>query len=145
MRMESLSFRIQEHIRKIAPIVADRTIGEGIRNVARQQKMPKRYAQSIHTEMDGMDLWIWVDFEGEDGEPLGLWFEEGTKRHWVGPVLRKALRWIMMGMVRFSKGHWVRGIVARHVFKHGVRQGMGKFKAEMKREIEMEMERTRMR
>ena len=145
LRTESVSFRASEFIRKMAPIIADRTIGEGIRNVARQQKMPKRYAQSLHFDMDGMTLTCWVDFEGEDGEPLGLWFEEGTKRHFIAPVTAKALSWIAAGERFFSKGHWVRGIVARHVFKHGVRQGIKKFLKELERETTQYLERSAMR
>ena len=61
MRMESAPFRAREFIKKMAPIIADRTIGEGIRNVARQQKMPERYAQSLHFDMEGMTLICWVD------------------------------------------------------------------------------------
>ena len=145
LRLDSLPFRIEQFMRQFAPIIADRTIGEGIRNVARQQKMPKRYAQSLHFEMEGMTLICWVDFEGEHGEPLGLWFEEGTKRHFIAPVTKMALRFIMKGAVFFSKGHWVRGIVARHVFKHGFRQGFPKFKKELEREITEFLARSAMR
>lgn len=145
LRMDSTFFRAREFIRKQAPIIADRTIGEGIRNVARQQKMPKRYAQSLHFEMDGMFLWCWVDFKGEKDEPLDLWFEEGTKRHWIEPVAKKALHWIQEGISRFSRGHYVRGITARHVFKHGTRQGIKKFLKELERETTEFLERTAMK
>ncbi len=145
LRMESVSHRAKEFIRKQAPIIADRTIGEGIRNVARQQKMPKRYAQALHFDMDGMTLICWVDFKGEHDEPLDLWFEEGTKRHFIAPLTKKALRWIQGGVARFSRGHWVRGITARHVFKNGVRQGMPKFLRQLEAETTEFLENTRLR
>ena len=151
MRMESLAHRSRVFISKQAPIIADRTIGEGIRNVARQRKMPERYAQSLHFEMDGETLWCWVDFEARDPDargdvaPLGKFFEEGTKRHFIAPVFKKALHWIQDGVGRFSMGHWVRGIAARHVFKDGVRQGIKKFNKELERELTEHLERTRLR
>ena len=43
----------------------------------------------------------------------GLMLNDGTKRHWVGPKHKKALRFVGPGgRFFFSKGHWVSGIKA---------------------------------
>lgn len=42
--------------------------------------------------------------------------EHGTIRHFIKPVIAKALRFILGGfVVGFSKGHWVKGIVKSNV------------------------------
>jgi hypothetical protein len=50
-------------------------------------------------------------------DELYAFVDQGTKRHWVRPRYRKALRWIDKKSGAgpfFSKGHVVRGIRARH-------------------------------
>lgn len=43
----------------------------------------------------------------------GLMLNDGTRRHWVGPKHKKALRFVGPGgRFFFSKGHWVSGIKA---------------------------------
>ena len=39
----------------------------------------------------------------------------GTKRHFIKPTLKKALHFIVRGVAFFSKGHWVKGIVASFI------------------------------
>ena len=39
----------------------------------------------------------------------------GTIAHFIKPILKKALHFIARGVEMFSKGHWVRGIIASHI------------------------------
>lgn len=39
----------------------------------------------------------------------------GTISHFIKPLVTKALHFIFNGIEMFSKGHWVRGIVASHI------------------------------
>lgn len=135
LRLQSTAIRTEEFIKQVAPNIAERTIVEKISAIAEGKQMKPRYWQSIHVEMSGMELWIWVDYEGENKEPLGLWFEEGTKRHFIAPRVKQVLSWIQNGIRRFSMGHYVRGIRARHLFRDGVRAGLPLFLEQLQEEI----------
>jgi len=136
LRLGSAATRTEEFIKEVAPNIAQRTIVEKISSIAMAKTKSPRYWQSIHAEMVGMELWIWVDFEGENKEPLGLWFEDGTKKHKIMPIHAKALSWIQNGIRRFSLGHWVSGIRAKHIFRDGVRAGLPSFLSQLQDEID---------
>jgi len=48
----------------------------------------------------------------EELAPYSRWLHEGSRRHWVEPKDKKALRWAVPGGFGFSKGHFVSGIEA---------------------------------
>ena len=139
LRTQSLPFRIEEFINYRILIIANQTLLEAIHQEAIQKKMPKRYIQSIQSDFDGTYLWIWVDFKGEKLEPLDEWFEEGTPDHPILPRRKKALMWIHNGIKFFSKGHWISGIQARHVFSEGFKKGYPEFKKKLVDELEGEL------
>lgn len=149
LRTQSLPFRIKEFTDyKIADIAND-TLVKSIRDEAIQKNMPQRYVDNIHAEYDGEFLWVWVDFKGKKGEPLDLFFEEGTEDHKIKPRTKKALAFVKKGAVglistftAFSKGHWVSGIQARHVFAEGVKTGYPDFKNKLKDELEQYLNET---
>jgi len=143
LRTQSLPFRIQEFTDYRIVDIAKQTLVKSIRDEAMQKNMPPRYVDNINTDYDGEYLWIWVDFKGKKGEPLDLFFEEGTDDHKIEPKTKKALSFIKKGatglisaFTAFSKGHWVSGIQARHVFRDGVRKGYPDFKKKLKQELE---------
>jgi len=142
LRTQSLPFRIQELINYKILTIANQTLLEAIHQEAIKKKMPKRYIHSIQSDFDGTYLWIWVDFKGEKLEPLDEFFEEGTKRHFIKPKLKKALRWFQDGVKYFSKGHYVSGIQARHVFSEGFKKGYPEFKKKLVDELESELGRS---
>lgn len=52
----------------------------------------------------------------ETGFDIALVREKtGTRDHKVAPAVKQALRWIELGIVKFSKGHEVSGIKALHI------------------------------
>jgi len=142
LRTQSLPFRIEEFVNFRIVDIANDTIVKAIRDEAALKKMPERYINNIHSEFDGEELWIWVDFKGKKGEPLDLFFEEGTVDHPILPRLKKALSWVIGGIRYFSRGHWVTGIEARHVFREGLKKGYPQFKNKLKKEIEDYIQET---
>ena len=149
LRTQSLPFRIQEFTDHRILDIAKSTLVKSIREEAMQKNMPPRCVDSIHADYDGEYLWIWVDFKGKKGEPLDLFFEEGTKDHKIEPKTKKALAFVKQGatglisaFTAFSKGHWVSGIQARHVFRDGVQKGYPNFKTKLKNELEEYLKET---
>jgi len=136
LRTQSLPFRIKEFVDYRILQIANQTLVEAIHQEAIKKKMPQRYIQNIQSDFDGTYLWIWVDFKGKKLEPLDEFFEEGTKRHWIAPRLKKTLMWIQDGVKYFSKGHYVSGIQARHVFEEGFKKGYPEFKEKLRDELE---------
>jgi len=47
---------------------------------------------------------------------------KGTIRHFIKPVLKKALHFIVRGVEFFSKGHWVKGIIASHIIADSMKE-----------------------
>jgi len=99
LRTQSLPFRIEEFINYKIVEIADKTLVAAIRNEATLKKMPQRYIDGIHSEFDGRELWVWVEFKGKNGEPLDLFFEEGTADHKIKPRFKKALAWFTGGAI----------------------------------------------
>lgn len=142
LRTQSLPFRVQEFVDFAIRDIAERTIVKSIRDEAISKNMPQRYVDNIHSEFDGTELWIWVNFKGKNQEPLDFYFEEGTKRHFIKPMVKKALSWVEGTLRFFSKGHFVSGIQARHVFREGLKKGYPEFKSTLRREIEQYLKET---
>jgi len=91
MRLDSYSFRAQEFIRKNAVAIAHRTIGEVFLRLCDDRGMTERYKQSLvityDNSLNGINLKIYLDYKDRDGKniPLDLYFEHGTKDHWIEP------------------------------------------------------------
>jgi len=160
LRLDSAPFRIKEIIRKNAVNVAERTFGETFRELAEAAGMSSRYQQSLKMSMEGNELVMELDYRGVDNnEPLGLWFEKGTKGHFIRPKGSGAqfskidkelagsnvLSWVQDGKRFFSAGHFVRGITATNIMENLKREGMPKFKEKLVETIEGMMEANRLR
>ena len=157
LRMQSLPFRIEEFVNYKILDIANQTILQAIKKEALLKNMPKRYIDNIQSEFDGTYLWIWVDFKGKNNEPLDVFFEEGTRDHYIKPKNKKALAFTGKGThasaiyytgskkstgKKFSKGHYVSGIDARYVFADGLEKSYQDFKNKLKQEIEDYLKET---
>ena len=160
LRLDSAPFRIKEIVRKNAKNVAERTFGETFRQMSEAAGMSNRYQQSLKMRMEGMELVMELDYHGVDNnEPLGIWFEKGTKDHFISPKgsgaqfskidesLKGAnvLSWVQDGKRFFSAGHFVRGITATHIMENMRREGMPKFKEKLVEMIEGMLEANKLR
>ena len=144
LRTQSLAFRIEEFIDFELLNIANKTLVKTIREEAEKKDLPERYIKNIKSDFDGTYLWIWVEFKGKNNEPLDEYFEEGTRRHFIAPKIKKALKWVKDEAKFFSKGHYIRGIQAKHVFADGLAKGYPEFKTQLKNEIEDYLTETRM-
>ena len=142
LKLGSMEFRLQEFVRKRAERIARETIGFEIAQIASNMGMSSRYVDSIKYTVEGighnLKLKIDLDYFGQDGEPLGFWFEHGTKDHWIEPKGNdpSVLHWVDGGKHFFSKGHMVSGIKPHKIFDEGKDRGMPEFIGRLKAEIE---------
>lgn len=141
LRTQSLPFRAKEYVDHIGLRIFNETIVDAIRSEASIKNMPPRYIDSIQSDFDGEELWVWVDFKGDKGQPLDEYFEEGTRGHFVKP-LKKVLAWIQNGIQYFSKGHYVSGIKAKHVFRDGFEKSYPEFLKRIQEELEDHLKET---
>ena len=92
-RRDSAKTRGENWLRQNAQNLAERTFGEEFYQLAVANKMSLRYQQSLVITLDDLTVTIELDYADEDGKiPLGIFFEEGTKDHWIEPVEKEAGR-----------------------------------------------------
>lgn len=139
LKLQTMEFRLQEFVRRKVESIAEQTIVFEIKQIAQNMGMSNNYINSINIRVEGlgkrMKLVIDLDYFGEDGEPLGWWFEHGTKDHWIRPVEKEALHWQEGNEHFFSKGHIVSGIKPHKIFEQGLRLGMPEFIGRIKAEL----------
>ena len=101
--------------------------------------MSQKYKESLSIVESPGTLTVTLKYRGRFNEPLGRWFEYGTKRHWMEPKVKhppggvregrqtervekfdnprgiqapQVLSWLQDGERRYSRGHWVSGLEA---------------------------------
>ena len=169
-RLESVDVRSREWLRKNAKRIAEQTYGRVFVEQAQAKDMSERYIKSLKFHLKGAntptaDLELTFDvksYKTEDGKPLWKFFEQGTKKHWIYPRFKKALRWktgdtasqtqsitsrISSGtagdpVYAFSKGHQVSGIKARKVLYWTAQFGTKKFQRMLIRELQRFLDST---
>ena len=57
------------------------------------------------------------DCKSESGFDVAKAREKGTKRHFIKPIAKLALSWVVRNLRLFSKGHWVKGITKSNIIK----------------------------
>jgi len=80
--------------------------------------------QNLKVDSRGFATFDVVSRYDENGFDVARAREKGTIRHFVQPLLAKALRFIPGGssIAAFSKGHWVNGITATNVLEKTVKE-----------------------
>ena len=101
-RLESLDHRVREWARKNAVKIAKRTYGELFKQIAFGEQLSERYANSLEIFLinkgglsGSIKVGFNVDYFDEETGTVPLWefFEYGTRRHFIEPVNKQALRW----------------------------------------------------
>ena len=136
-RRDSAKTRGENWLRQNAQNLAERTFGEEFYQLAVANKMSLRYQQSLVITLDDLTVTIELDYADEDGTiPLGIFFEEGTKDHWIEPVEKEVLHWVQDGNSFFSTGHQVTGIQPTWIIQQTIENAMPKFKQEIQTGLE---------
>ena len=167
-RLGSVDVRAREWLRKNTIRIAKQTYGSVFIGQAQAKNMSDRYIKSIKFHLKGANtptanLELTFDvksYKTDDGKPLYKWFEHGTKKHWIYPKFKKALRWQKAGgtsfaessavnypttpqtymseqigagesVYAFSKGHQVSGIQATNIMRDMIENAMPQFKQEI--------------
>ena len=77
----------------------------------------------IYVDTDGfMEINIDSTYKAESGFDVAEAREKGTIRHWIAPVIKKALSFIIESIRVFSKGHWVKGITKSNIIEKTVEE-----------------------
>ena len=132
-RRDSAKTRGENWLMQNAVNIAERTLGEEFYQLALANNMSLRYQQSLKITIDGLKLTLELDYDDVETKeiPLGIYFEEGTRDHWIEPVEKEALHWVQDGRGFFSKGHQVSGIQPKWIMRDMVENSMEQFKQEI--------------
>ena len=171
-RLESLDHRVREWARKNAVKIAKRTYGVLFKQIAFGEQLSERYANSLEIFLinkgglsGSIKVGFNVDYFDEETGTVPLWefFEYGTRRHFIEPVNKLALRWETGGTTgsqqqtltqalssndnpdktyAFSKGHFVSGIKPRKVLYKTLQRGTNKFNKELAKGAEKFIKQT---
>jgi len=68
--------------------------------------------------------------------------ETGTVRHFIKPILKKSLHFIAKGVEFFSKGHWVKGILASHIIADTMKELQSVIESKLKDEGDIMFEQV---
>ena len=137
LRLASSPFRISEFIRKNSARIALKTIFEAVKFLGFSSGMTERQLSklSVLSDADGIKVNLRYHGPSRGNQPTQKWF--------VKPDSSKSLSWTQGGSRFFSKGHFVSGVDGRYVVERGTRQGLTKFKSQLKQEIENHLEATK--
>ncbi len=80
-------------------------------------------------------IFVKSEYFSETGFDVALAREKGTKRHFIEPVEKQALRFIELGKVKFSKGHYVDGMIAFKTVATSIAESKGRFQDEYNRQL----------
>ena len=78
---------------------------------------------TIDMESGNMSYDVICDYISSSGFDISTVREEkSTVRHFIKPTTKKALHFILRGVEFFSKGHWVKGIIASHIIADTIKE-----------------------
>ncbi len=133
----------------VEKIIKETVMAEMIRS-AQAAGMPKKFIDHIHIKKRSKYTYhIINDWKGPKGEPLAVYFEFGTDRHWIEPKSHKGVLAFPApdkasqkhakaiyykggnkkpGEMVFSKGHYVSGIAPLEPMSRGFDIGVERMK-----------------
>ena len=98
----------EKNISKIASIIK-----KDIEKLARRWKWKSISSAIEMRQLSQNEAEVYVN---ENVHQIAKYLHYGTKRHWIQPKKAKALHWMQGGKHRFSKGHFVSGIISYKFF-----------------------------
>jgi len=136
---------VQEHGKKLVEQIMLPVIKKRMAEFNYSQKIINATTvQDVYVDTDGfMEIDIESEFKTETGYDVAKGREEGTKRHWVAPVIKKALSFLIQGATGiigafrvFSKGHWVKGIKKSNVIRKTIEELTPKLQSQLNEETD---------
>lgn len=130
------------NLQQVEEIIRDTILAEII-SACQAANMPKSFIENItFTKVSDTQYVIENSWKNEDGVPLAVFFEYGTRDHWIEPKDGGVLAWESKGPesgqkkaiyskrhdnvegdTKFSKGHYVTGLPALEPMHNGFRIG----------------------
>ena len=109
--------------RIVNEVILDK-IHDRMRELNFSEKIIERtFIDNVKVDTEGfMEHEVISDYEAEGGFDGAVAREEGTKDHFIAPLIKKALSWIKAGVRFFSFGHWVKGFDKSDVVKKTVEE-----------------------
>lgn len=136
---------VQEHGKKlveqiILPVIKKRMVEFNYS----QKIINATTVKDVLVDTDGfMDINIESEYKTETGFDVAEAREKGTKDHWVAPVIKKALSFLLQGATGlisafrvFSKGHWVKGIRKSNVIEKTIEELTPQLQAKLNEETD---------
>ena len=130
-----------QNLQHLEQIIRETILSEII-SACHAANMPKKFIESIELKKTSDTQFIIENSWKEDDKPLAIFFEYGTRDHWIEPVNAKVLAWQSKGPesgqkkaiyskrhdnreggMLFSKGHYVTGLPALEPMHNGFRIG----------------------
>jgi len=134
-------------VRKLANIIILETIQRRMESAGFSRKIiDSTFIDNIEIlSKNKVRIFIVSDYFSEDGKhfDVSLAREEGTTRHFVKPDEptedrpNPHLKWITEGKAKYSKGHWVDGIIAMFIIRNTIQELREAFRDEYYRALRM--------
>ena len=139
---------LDEHMQQLY----DEYVVVEIKELVKAMNMPKEFSNGVAFEKTAKNTGKIINTWGTDDTPLALWFNYGTRDHWIEPVNAKALAWknkegshaqaifyqsgTQEGSTIFSKGHYVSGVPRTEAMEMGMKAGKKRIIAEATSKIQ---------
>lgn len=128
LRLDSADFRASQYISQNLVKWAEETVLDSVKAHANAAGVPPAYLSALRIEQTGwISARVILDWQGPHGEPLGIWFEKGTKQHIIRATTARVLRWIDKksgGKTRFAKAVKHPGTKALRIMELGAKSGV---------------------
>ena len=125
-----------------------RQIVDEMVRAAQAANLPEEFIRGIEMHREGQKFVIENDWHGQNGAPLAVFFEHGTRDHWIEA---HPLRWFQESAPTnpkaiyshtskkypadaFSWGHYITGLPATEAMHNGFKIGMDRLEAAVLRE-----------
>lgn len=142
-RLKSSRARSQMYMDIILDKEVEESIVETAKSLARYFGRSQRFVNSIKWVRTGfLKGYVELDYFGPDGQPLGIFFEKGTKAH--GPVTAPKLHWKDEETGEHIFADWVRGIVALRIMENAAKMGMPALKTRLITKTNKRMEEAKL-
>ena len=128
--------------------ILKRTIVDEMVRAAQAANLPEEFVRGIEMHQEGQKFVIENAWKSKDGAPLAVYFEHGTRDHWIeahplswfqesAPTNPKAIysqtsREFPAQL--FSWGHYITGLPATEAMHNGFKIGMARMQAAILRE-----------